>query len=739
MIRNSRGIEIRRILRHVQLGHHCNNQCIPVVKFPRKFLRSFTCAHDSVSISLLSNKSSIPIWLARTLHQHRLYSGRSAQSSHNNDDISRCEYTQAPDSGSIISPMNITEIQEFVSERLECIASRDTDRLRMIDECLLKGNVYIDDMKKQWRADGKPFEIFLRKHDTDNAETAHNKVEMEHKSAYFRSPYSGPEIPTIAESDIHNLLAERHYRRRIQDYETSDQIRNQLESFGAYIDDKNRKWRSKTTNLSSLEHNYTMSRDSGPIKANITEPEIHDMLNEREKCRRLKDFRGAAVIYEKLQKCGVSIDDDMMEWRADGITFSQILRHEYKLASDAGKSIITASKAEIHKLLAKHWSYQRSGKLKKAHETWTQLSNWGVFLDITAMEWRADGIKHNYRLALDAGQNTTKITDTEIHDLLEQRMLHRWRKNFDAADQIQVQLRTNGVYTDEIHKEWRADGKMFHSLNERYRRVHDSGPLRSTWTESTIHLTLTRLWQLRQSGHFDQADLLSDELFHAGVYVNDKKELWRADGKTCNFALMPGAGPFHPKVAMDEHQMHRLLEDSFRLRLRQDFAPASRIHTELYNAGVFVEHDKNLYRADGIRHSYQKSPLAGPDTSTLSLDDIHDLLAQRWQCKLSRDFASADRMFNELYQAGVFVDDLAMEWRADGIYHTYRPHHPPDHHDPKMIIAPAKLTMDEIHALIGKRVRCQKFKDFVQADDILQRLKDARVYMDDQRKEWRVR
>jgi hypothetical protein len=88
-------------------------------------------------------------------------------------------------------------------------------------------------------------------------------------------------------------------------------------------------------------------------------------------------------------------------------------------------------------------------------------------------------------------------------------------------------------------------------------------------------------------------------------------------------------------------------------------------------------------------------------------------------------------MFDELYDAGVFVDDEVMEWRGDGIFHTYQltP-------DAGPIIA--TLPVDEIHALIGKRVRHKKFKDFSKADLILNYLKGAKVYLNDKKREWRA-
>ena len=750
MIRSSRGIHIRRIVQNKQLSHCGDDKHTTAIqnfsilsKWKDKIIYH---VYLSSTISSKFTQRRLP-HLDRKTHG-RLYntsrrvinSVTSAFERHDqtqgilskSDNMMRNDYIQAPDSGPIISPIDVTVIHEILAERLICIVTRDSQRLKMIDEELEYGNVFVDDIAKQWRADGKRFEVYLRKVDTNKAEVVQSVSDDDRKNAYFISPYTGPKIASISESEIHKLLAERHYLRTIRDFENSDRIRKELESHGAFIDDRHRKWCGDGTKLTIQKHNYIMSRDSGPLNANITEEEIHNLLNKRHRCRLRKDFRGADVIYKKLKNRGVSIDDEIMEWRADGITFSKFLRqHPYKLAFDTGQNIANASDSEIHKLLATHWSYNQSGDTKNAYDTWEKLSKIGVFLDAMSMEWRADGVKHNYRISQDAGQNISKSTDKVIHYLLEVRMLHRWRKDFAASDLIRDKLQRDGVYLDDKNKEWRADGKPFYHLCHQYRQAPDSGPLLATLPETTIHKLLSELWQLKLSRLFDKADLVFDDLFNAGVYLNDKKAIWRADGKSCNFNVIPGAGPFNMDGTIDEGQMHRMLEDSYRLRLRQGFIEANRIQDELLAAGIFLDLNKNLYRADGIMHNYKKFPISGPSTSLIVENDVHRLLAERLRCKTSQDFASADRIFDELYDYGVFVDDETMEWRADGIYHAYRltP-------DAGPIIS--TLPMEEIHTLIGKRVRHKKFKDFAKADLILNYLKGAKVYLDDKKREWRA-
>lgn len=66
-------------------------------------------------------------------------------------------------------------------------------------------------------------------------------------------------------------------------------------------------------------------------------------------------------------------------------------------------------------------------------------------------------------------------------------------------------------------------------------------------------------------------------------------------------------------------------------------------------------------------HDYfQVGGPVNPATCKLSELEIHDMIRKRMECKFSKDFNSADNMFNILQQAGVFVHDPTGQWRADG-------------------------------------------------------------------------
>jgi hypothetical protein len=121
--------------------------------------------------------------------------------------------------------------------------------------------------------------------------------------------------------------------------------------------------------------------------------------------------------------------------------------------------------------------------------------------------------------------------------------------------------------------------------------------------------------------------------------------------------------------------------DAIRDRLKADFGVALSDHLRTWSSNPSFDSGGRSPRNNkfggstggGPRdfgphgHDYMLSREAGPSTSDMSDDEIHELIAERMQSKMSRDFDNADRIKDILSDAGVFIDDRAREWRADGV------------------------------------------------------------------------
>ena len=66
--------------------------------------------------------------------------------------------------------------------------------------------------------------------------------------------------------------------------------------------------------------------------------------------------------------------------------------------------------------------------------------------------------------------------------------------------------------------------------------------------------------------------------------------------------------------------------------------------------------------------------MGGPATPacTLSNTEINNLLRERVECNIARDYKRANRIMYDLRVAGVILNDRLNEWRADGLYNNYK-------------------------------------------------------------------
>lgn len=202
---------------------------------------------------------------------------------------------------------------------------------------------------------------------------------------------------------------------------------------------------------------------------------------------------------------------------------------------------------------------------------------------------------------------------------------------------------------------------------------------------------------LRKTGRYDEADAMRDELMAKhGVMVRDKERVWRS-GCSAN-----GSGR---RFSSDRNQDSR---GSGRFR-QKDFGPNG--------------HDYNMARD------------AGPINSPLSEEKIHALIAERLQCKLNRDYSTADAIQAELLEAGVNMLDKKKEWRADGA--TWE-----EFSARKYNQSPQSAPTDdaaEIQGLVDERAKAKSDRLYNKADALRDDLLDQfDVVVDDRLLEWSV-
>jgi cysteinyl-tRNA synthetase len=227
----------------------------------------------------------------------------------------------------------------------------------------------------------------------------------------------------------------------------------------------------------------------------------------------------------------------------------------------------------------------------------------------------------------------------------------------------------------------------------------------------------------RKTGQFEQADAIRDELLRDhGVMIRDKERTWRSgcseSGSGRNFSRGGRGGD----------------RDGGRGGRGGGGAPRGR--------------GKN-FGPNG--HDYNLSEDAGPSVSALPEPEIHRLMAERLQCKLSRDFQVADSIQEQLFSAGVMVHDARKEWRADGqsFGNDDNDFSKPgrergsraDRNRPYEMSPESEEASDveAIQALIAERVKAKMERVYSLADNIRDELRDMHnVMVDDRLRMWSV-
>ena len=222
----------------------------------------------------------------------------------------------------------------------------------------------------------------------------------------------------------------------------------------------------------------------------------------------------------------------------------------------------------------------------------------------------------------------------------------------------------------------RGRERRFNEHGHDYRKT--GGPIDSDLPEREIHLLIRERMECKFDRNFEMADSIQRELLSYGVEVHDGYKEWRADGE--------GWGGF----------------DSFRS----------------VSSGP-----------KGAKIYKQRGPGAG--LSEEEIEKINGMVAERAEAKVSQDYDTADRIFEELANVyNVNVDDRAGEWALR-------------HEEYQMSSYSALTPGEDVMKLIGQkladRITARKNRDFELADQLRQELEeDYLVKIDDKKKEWRI-
>jgi hypothetical protein len=130
-----------------------------------------------------------------------------------------------------------------------------------------------------------------------------------------------------------------------------------------------------------------------------------------------------------------------------------------------------------------------------------------------------------------------------------------------------------------------------------------------------------------------------------------------------------------------------------------------------------------------IQHEFQLAPDAGPSISPLSHPQIQEWLNRKWAALI--DTGSSAALDYQLEQRCIFVDTRALQWRADGIFHSYT-----------MVLGAgpnaSAMTDEKIHRLLREREQALLRRAYNKVDNLTEQLLLAGVFVNQKFHQYRA-
>jgi len=360
-------------------------------------------------------------------------------------------------------------------------------------------------------------------------------------------------------------------------------------------------------------------------------------------------------------------------------------------------------------------------------------------------------------------RDTAPIDAEAVEALLQERSEFRRQRDFNNADAVRDELRQMGVMVVDKSMTWYVS---FDDDRSRYSRSDQAGSYRrqqgddAPIDEARVMQLLSERSSFRRNRDFQSADAVRDELRDLGVVVRDKEGVWFVEERRMRRREAAGQRRERPSDEFGPHghdyaqidgddeppaallaAINALLAKRLNAKLARRFNDADKCRDELKAMGVKLNDKTREWQyapapsrdLGPLGHDYARAPDDKAEMSEEELAAVNQLLAERLQAKLNRDFDVADAALESLRLKGVFVNDKLRGWRADGgAFPTH------------MRVAgdgDKSCEVDEARVLelLAERSIARRDQEFDRADAIVSSLRDEHsVVLNDKAGTWKV-
>jgi cysteinyl-tRNA synthetase len=301
-------------------------------------------------------------------------------------------YTRTDDGSVVIQPADQATLDHLLLERVCAKKRRDWPTADQVREQLREAGCFVDDQSQTYRIV-----------DRSKSRGGGGAKAMPTEHDYSRSD-DGTAITLTPEQQatVDRLLLERICAKRRREFDTADQLREELKQLGVLCDDATKTYSMVDPNgiggrqradLSSDEP-YTRdpADDSGVPLAPEDEAMLLERLAARRAAQRIRDYAGADAIREELRQvallceCMLFIDDSARTFRFASKRSRREPQgdpdaHNYSRKDEGDVAVTAETQAAIDKMLLERIVAKRSRDFNRADEVRSELTKIGVFID----------------------------------------------------------------------------------------------------------------------------------------------------------------------------------------------------------------------------------------------------------------------------------------------------------------------------------------------------------------------
>jgi len=479
---------------------------------------------------------------------------------------------------------------------------------------------------------------------------------------------------------------------------------------------------------------FSYSRDTSRDNSNVDEAAVLEMLSKRGDAKRNRDFDAADQIREDLiHNFAVGVDDRSQTWRT-GVS-----------SSGSGQRFGGGGRGGGREGGRGGRGGRGGGRRQK--------------------DFGPNG--HDYELSSDAGDNSSQLSDTDIHSMLADRLQAKMSRDFQVADSIQMDLISGGVFVHDGMKEWRADGipygsfsdggrgpsRTIGSRNPTYDRSPHSVDVEGGVEDELIDGLVAERMKFKMMRDYDKADAIREGLrTKFNVLVDDRLQQWSVAGdfgeehnaqreladRFSNRGYIKSSSSLSLS-AEDETYIQQRVDERSAAKKARDFDTADSIREGLFEEFDATVNDKmKLWSIGGVfdelgvsgrnpRGVYTRR--GGGDISDEDIAQVEELLKTRYLAKKERDFDTADGIRDDLMrQFNVRLDDRSSEWRIES-----------DEYVQAGTSGLSEKDVEYVSTRLKERFDFKQMRDYESADGIRDELgENFGIVVDDRTKEWRV-